>query len=139
MYPDLPIPEVELHELPWSGGEHRLQRLELEAVPMLHREESLGYRLGAIGCSGDTAWGSPVAELARGLDLLLLECTYVTPAAGKAHLALEELREHRDELACRELVLVHVHDAVARALAAEPLRGTRVAADGDVVQVGGAP
>jgi ribonuclease BN (tRNA processing enzyme) len=139
MYPDLPWEEPHWHELPPTGG--RLDRggVQLEAVPMTHREESLGYRLLGecrVGFSGDTTWGSGVPELARDLDLLFLDCTYVEPSP-RAHLSLAELREHRHELACPRVILVHVHDAVAQDLAGDPLPGVTAAEDGMVLTVEG--
>ena len=139
MYPDLPGEEPLWQELPWTGGTVEVAGVQLVAVPMEHREESLGYRLEGscrVGLSGDTCWGSSVVELARDLDLLLLDCTYVEPSP-RAHLSLAELRAHRQELACPRVLLVHVHDAVARALAGSTLPGVEVAEDGLIITVEG--
>ena len=70
-----------------------------------------------------------VPALADGMDTTFLECTY-PEKSPRAHMSLEELREHRGELACPQLVLMHVYDAVRDAQAARPVPGAVVAEDG---------
>lgn len=127
--------ETRFRELPVVPGDGVLEAagILVDTVPMEHHPTSLGYRLhlgdATLGVSGDTAWCPAVGKLARGCDVLLLECTSVEPQ-GVAHVSLAELRRHRAELSVPLTVLVHLNDAVAADLARDPLPGTLAAYDG---------
>ena len=105
----------------------------LRVEPMLHSAASLGYRLDWAGSSvaitGDTAWCEGLERLLDRVDLALVECTNVDAGMGR-HLGLEQLREHRSRLTAKRIVLVHLSDAVARALAVDPIPGVEAAYDG---------
>ena len=108
----------------------------LDVVPVEHHPTSLGLRLridgrgGAVfALSGDTRWCAGLERLARGAALLALECT-TTARTETAHVSLEELREGRSKLEADRVVIVHLPDAVAEALARDPLPGVLVAHDG---------
>ncbi len=86
--------------------------IEIATLPMLHRKESLGYRLRlhdkVIAVTGDTGWTPEVAMLAKNADLLVIECVYYRKSsASKVHLAYEILQEHRNELQAKRVVLTH--------------------------------
>ena len=82
----------------------------------------------AKGVAG--AWCHCDVGLAAESDLLVLECSSVAPLAAPGHISLAELRERRSELACDQVVLVHLPDAVALTLAREPIPGVSAAFDG---------
>ena len=127
--------EIRYHELPpgesaegtTPGG------VRFEALPVVHHPSSLGYRFEVegrrIALSGDTEWCDNLVRLSRGTDAAIVECTDVDDAPG-SHLALSTLRARAGELETARLVLVHLTDAVARALAADPLAGAIAAYDG---------
>jgi ribonuclease BN (tRNA processing enzyme) len=103
-----------------------------DVVPLDHHPSSLGWRLSGGGVTlaitGDTRWCPGLSRLVAGAGIAVVECTSVGRLDG--HLSLDELRERRDELAAERLVLVHLTDAVALALAADPVPGVMAAHDG---------
>jgi ribonuclease BN (tRNA processing enzyme) len=59
-----------------------------------------------IACSGDTAWTDALLDAASGADLFICEAyTYERPV--RFHLPYATLREHRERLGCRRLLLTH--------------------------------
>jgi ribonuclease BN (tRNA processing enzyme) len=60
-----------------------------------------------IAFSGDTRWTPALAELARGADLFVCECsTYETPLAS--HISYCELLDHAAELQATRTILTHL-------------------------------
>ena len=64
-----------------------------------------------IGYTGDTAWTGELPAVAAGTDLLIAEAYYRSRKIPY-HLRLDDLVEHRDELASRRIVLTHMSDDV---------------------------
>jgi ribonuclease BN (tRNA processing enzyme) len=112
--------------------------LRFDVVPMLHDESSLGYRLHVddrtVAVSGDTGWCPSLERLARGADLLLVECTSVA-RQDHPHVSLDELRENVGRLSCERIVLVHLTDEVAEDLARDPLARVVAGHDGMSIEV----
>lgn len=110
----------------------------VDVVPMEHAPESVGYRLRVgdhtIGISGDTRWCDGLETLARGCDLLVLECTFLEQSPS-AHVSLAELRSGRTRLQAEQIVLVHHDDSLAEALAKDPIPDVFIAEDGMVVEM----
>jgi ribonuclease BN (tRNA processing enzyme) len=77
---------------------------------MNHNPESQAYRLEIAGRSvaftGDTLWTDAILDLARGADLLVIDCTFREKALG-SHLTYREIVEHRDEIEAERIVLTH--------------------------------
>lgn len=125
---------VEHHPVPVAKGSHAEGRYRFDTVPLVHHETSIGYRfrLGSftVGVSGDTAWCPGVEELARGCDLLIIECTSVAKAAY-AHVSVEELREGRPRLGAARIAAVHLSDEVEQALKADPIPDVVPVRDGE--------
>ena len=59
-----------------------------------------------IACSGDTAWTDALLDAAAGTDLFICEA-YTYERAVRFHLSYAELRQHRERLGCRRLLLTH--------------------------------
>ncbi len=88
-----------------------------------------------LAFSGDTGWHEPLADLVRGADAFVCECSSVDGDYW-AHLSVEEIRAHRGQLEVGQLFLSHLgveSRRVASECAAE-LEAT-VADDGLVVTV----
>lgn len=121
-----------------SSGRRSHEGVSLDTVPLVHHPTSLGYRFHlpglVVGVSGDTAWCPELVTLARGCDLLVLECTCLKKP-DYPHVSLEELRAGRSKLEVPRIVLVHTSDDVARAHARRPIPGVRVAKDGMILAV----
>jgi ribonuclease BN (tRNA processing enzyme) len=131
---------LEHHEIPVrrANGRDAAGLLRYDAVPLDHHPTSLGFRFHlpgvTIAVSGDTRWCPALEELSRGADLLILECTCLEKP-DYAHVSLEEVRAGIRRLEAKRVVLVHLPDAVARALAKRPIRGVEAADDGMILEV----
>jgi ribonuclease BN (tRNA processing enzyme) len=129
--------EIEYHELPVEGRRGlEAGGLTFATVPMEHHPSSIGYRfdLGGkrLAVSGDTRWCEALERLADDAELLVLECTSVE-RHPHSHVSLAELRAGRERLRCVRILLVHLPDEVATALAADPIAEVTAAHDGLVV------
>jgi ribonuclease BN (tRNA processing enzyme) len=60
-----------------------------------------------IAYSGDTEWTETLVEAARGADLFICEA-YFFDRKIRYHLDYQTLRQHRERLACRRLILTHM-------------------------------
>jgi ribonuclease BN (tRNA processing enzyme) len=126
--------EVRYHE--FAVEEARDQdagRARFDVLPMDHHPSSVAYRLRigdrSLAVSGDTRWCSNLERLAEGTDLLILECTSVAPHPH-AHVSLAELRERVGRLTSARIVLTHLPDDVAVALAEDPIPRVTASYDG---------
>jgi ribonuclease BN (tRNA processing enzyme) len=109
---------VEYRELT-AGETVELGAARVTAVPVHHVPEltAFAYRVEVEGrtflYSGDTRWTDELAAQARGVDLLVCECsTFETQL--DIHISYPEIAARASELGCRRLVLSH--------LGSEPLR-----------------
>ena len=118
---------------------------EVTAIRALHDQVAMAtsfrVRSGAhdLTFSGDTGWQDDLAELARGSDVFICECSTVT-AEYWGHLSVAELTAHRDAIEVGQLVLTHMSAAsrVEANRVADTLDVT-VADDGLEIQLGGVP
>ncbi|MBN2496776.1 MAG: MBL fold metallo-hydrolase [Deltaproteobacteria bacterium] len=99
---------IERHVLP---GPARIGPFEIESRSVPHVEHSVGVAVRARGrClvyPGDCGPGAEVIELARGADLLLIECSLPAGERSAAHLAPADAAEIALRAGVRRLVLTH--------------------------------
>jgi ribonuclease BN (tRNA processing enzyme) len=86
--------------------------LRVTTLPLKHAPESVGYRITAPGgrtvvYSGDTDYCPNIVELARGADLLLLECSFPEGRKVSGHLTPALAGRIAREAGCTRLVLTH--------------------------------
>ncbi len=113
---------------PDAPEEVRFEGLRVKSAPTDHTPGSLAYRLEAGGrslvYSGDTDLSSSLTELARGADLLVLECS--NPFKVEGHLTPAEAGRLAREAGAKRLLLTHFYppcdrvDVTALAAAAFP-------------------
>jgi len=91
----------------------------------------------SLAFSGDTGWQPELADLVRGADVFVCECSNVKGDYW-GHLSVEELLEHRSELDVGELVLTHMSEQ-SRVAANEhsKLLGATIADDGLILNLNG--
>lgn len=112
--------------------------IQVEAIAMDHKAESLGYRLfgpesRSFAFSGDCALNQNVLDLVCEMDLAIVELTMFKQSIPPvSHIALSEVLERRTEFEARKLVWSHIHDALARAAEEE---GLEVAFDGMLLKI----
>lgn len=143
-YGDLLMPErlgfeLRYHELAIAEARQVVTGgLRFDVAPLEHHPTSIGYRFhledGSVAVTGDTRWCPALEELARESDLVVVECTSLEPTE-QAHLSLREIREKVGRLGRGRLILTHLTDEVAAALAADPIARIVAAHDGMVFAV----
>jgi ribonuclease BN (tRNA processing enzyme) len=88
--------------------------LRVTALPLEHAPESVGYRIASsrgrtLVYSGDTDDCRNIVELARGADLLLLECSFPEGMKVQGHLTPMLAGRIAQEAGCKRLVLTHFY------------------------------
>ncbi len=95
----------------------KVNGVEVTAIPVVHSAgtPSYGLRLACagkvIGYSGDTEWTDSLCDIARGADLLIVECYGYAPGTSY-HLDYQTLKSHWDELDARRRLLTHMGPAM---------------------------
>ncbi len=82
-----------------------------------------------LAYSGDTEWTDALIPAACGADLFVCECSSLEEGGGH-HLNYQTLMDHRAELECRKLILIHMNEDMLRRLESLDAEG---AEDGKVV------
>jgi len=88
--------------------------LKIFAKPMAHIPESVGYRIEfqdgkSIAVSGDTDYCKNIIDLAFGVDLLVLECSFPDEKKVEGHLTPSLTGRIGLELNCKRLLLTHFY------------------------------
>ena len=86
--------------------------VQVSTLPLEHATESVGYRITSpegrtVVYSGDTDYCRNIVELARGADLLLLECSFPEGSKVSGHLTPALAGRIAHEAGCKRLVLTH--------------------------------
>ena len=103
--------ELELQELKEQTVDFGSWRLTVRSVP--HTDVSLAYRIdgheGSFLYSGDTDYSEALIELARGVDLLILECAFPEGQKVTGHLTPSLAGEMAARAGVKKLVLTHFY------------------------------
>jgi len=88
--------------------------LRITTLPLEHAPESVGYRVTShsgrtVVYSGDTDYCRNIVELARGADILMLECSFPEGQKVKGHLTPALAGRIAHEAGCTRLVLTHLY------------------------------
>ncbi len=88
--------------------------LRLITKPLAHSDSSIGYRVESkahksLAYSGDTDYCQNVVELARDVDLLVLECSFPNEERVEGHLTPSLARRIAKESNARKLLLTHLY------------------------------
>jgi len=87
--------------------------LEIRSAPVVHNPESLAYRIEYQGkslvYSGDTDYAPSLIDLARGADLLILECAAPEGAKVPGHLIPSLAGQIAGEAQVKRLLLTHFY------------------------------
>ncbi len=88
--------------------------LKIFAKPMSHLRESLGYRVEfkngkSLAVSGDTDYCKNLVDLAFGVDLLILECSFPEGMKVEGHLTPALAGKIALESKCKRLLLTHLY------------------------------
>jgi len=88
--------------------------LKILSRPMAHISESVGYRIEfkdgkSLVVSGDTDYCKNIIDLAFGVDLLVLECSFPDGKKVEGHLTPSWAARIASESRCRKLLLYHFY------------------------------
>ena len=90
--------------------------LRLAWVATLHTPHSIAWRAdgpgGSVAYSGDTGENADVAELARGADLFVCECSFPDDAAVDHHLTPSSAARLARTAQCKTLLLTHFYPSL---------------------------
>jgi ribonuclease BN (tRNA processing enzyme) len=116
----LTLAEISLKALPFRD-------LTIFATPLAHMPESVGYRIElnngrTIAVSGDTDYCRAAVDLASGVDLLVLECSFPEGKKVEGHLTPSLAGRIAAEAHCRRLLLTHLYPPCDRVDMAEQCR-----------------
>jgi ribonuclease BN (tRNA processing enzyme) len=86
----------------------------LKGSPLVHSDYSIGFRLRDTGgkeiaYSGDTDYCPGLIELAKGVDLLILECSFPDERKVEGHLTPSLAGRVAREAQCAQLLLTHLY------------------------------
>ena len=95
-----------------AASDVAIGNLKVTTLPLEHAPESVGYRITSPGgriivYSGDTDYCPNIVKLARGADLLLLECSFPEGRKVSGHLTPSLAGRIAREAGCTRLVLTH--------------------------------
>lgn len=105
---------IEVSEVESDAQFEILPGLQAETFSTPHTSESLAIRLKERGgaslvYTADTGYAKELAEFARDVDLLLLECSYHRNKLVDTHLELTEAMEIAQLANAKKLVLTHLY------------------------------
>ena len=133
---EAPAGLLQLRELNPEGPDRfTWEGLTIKSAPVNHIDSSLAYRVEAEGralvYSGDTDVSETLVELARGADLLVLECA--NPFKVPGHLTPEQAGRMAARAGVPRLVLTHFYppcdEVDVTALAAREFNGEIIRAE----------
>lgn len=95
-------------------NEIKFEHWTLKTKPILHSENSVGYRFEtqdgkSVTISGDTDYCPAVIELANETDLLILECAFPDEIKVEGHLIPAFAAKIANESKCKKLLLTHFY------------------------------
>ena len=97
-----------------SGEKLNFADFSLQGFPLLHSDHSVGFRIKSqdgkvVAYSGDTDYCPNLVELARKVDLLILECSFPDDKKVEGHLTPSLAGRVAREAECRRLLLTHFY------------------------------
>jgi ribonuclease BN (tRNA processing enzyme) len=92
----------------------RFRHMKIRSKPMAHMPESIGYRVElesgkSIAVSGDTDYCENLIDLASGVDLLVLECSFPDEKKVEGHLTPTLAGSIASESRSKKLLLTHLY------------------------------
>lgn len=120
----------ELQAAELAPGHFALGELRVQALPIRHTAQSLGYRfedgLGSVAFSGDADECDELVELARGADLFVCDAAFPDACRTEGHLTPGLAGAIAERAGARTLLLTHFYpECTGHDLAAEAGRTYR--------------
>ena len=104
--------EIMVHEH-WGDG-FAVGELQVGTEPLNHPAACIGYRLtgpdgAAVAYTGDTDETDAVSELARGVEVLISDCSTPDELKAEGHLTPSLAGRIGREANCKKMVLTHLY------------------------------
>ena len=115
---DLPERLMSTEELKTGQKDSReFDGFKIYSAPVNHTPQSLGFRIEdnsgkSIAYSGDTGYCEEIVDLARGADLLILECSFPDEEAIAGHLTPSEAGDIATRAGAKKLLLTHFYPEI---------------------------
>ena len=111
-----PFP-LEFHEFAPTAASQQIEMLDLAGAQVIstpHRQESLAIRVAdtdgtTLVYSSDTGYSESLAEFARGVDLLILECSFYRHKPTVKHLELADAMRLAKLAGPQKMLLTHLY------------------------------
>lgn len=105
----------------------RFQDVRISFRSMVHLSGSVGYQIEfkdvrSLAVSGDTDYCKDIVELASGVDLLVLECSFPDDKKVEGHLTPSLAGRIAQESGCKRLLLTHFYPECDRSDILKPCR-----------------
>ena len=117
---DIPSETMEIEELDIQKPEKRIYRnMKITSQPLTHTPNSLAYRVSgpsgeSLVYSGDTGFCDEIVDLARGSDLLILECSFPDEEEQEGHLTPSLAGRIASMAQAKRLLLTHFYPDVLK-------------------------
>jgi len=115
---DLPDRLMNIEELKTGQKDAReFDGFRIHSAPVNHTPQSLGFRIEdragkSIAYSGDTGYCEGIVDLARDVDLLILECSFPDEETIPGHLTPSEAGDIAARAGAKKLVLTHFYPEI---------------------------
>ncbi len=115
---DIPDELITIEELNTKGPDRRsYPDYDILSIPVKHSPGSLAYRVygkrrESVVYSGDTEYCSEIMDLAKGCDLLILECSFPEGQTVEGHLTPSLAGQIATLAGVKKLLLVHFYPEV---------------------------
>jgi ribonuclease BN (tRNA processing enzyme) len=126
----IPLEIMELEELEIQKTDRRAyEAFDIISQPVRHTPQSLAYRIvvpsgKSLVYSGDTGFCSEIVDLARGTDLLILDCSFPDEEEVEGHLTPSQAGKIASLAGVNKLLLVHFYPEVLATHIVEQCRRT---------------
>jgi ribonuclease BN (tRNA processing enzyme) len=113
----------------------------IRSAPVLHSGSAVGYRFSKAGgpslaYSGDTGYCEEIVELARGADILLIECSYPDGTVKDGHMTPSDVGAVAKESGAKHLVITHMQPELDPAEAVKAIRASGYKGEATVAEDG---
>ncbi|MCS7206067.1 MAG: MBL fold metallo-hydrolase [Leptospiraceae bacterium] len=94
----------------------KYQNYTIQTFPINHKEESIGYKIfdqnHSFAFTGDSVLDEFVFKLMDGVDVGIMEVSFLRKEPESSHISLEEVMENRAKIKTKRLFFNHLYDEI---------------------------
>jgi ribonuclease BN (tRNA processing enzyme) len=135
-YPEITFPFIVYYDELRKNEKTSMFYMDIECVPIEHKDESIGYRFGysnrTIAFSGDSKWHPSLKRLTDSTDLAFVECSSIKKLDAD-HVSVDDLQNSAENYLekSKKTVLIHVYNKIEEEIKKRGLK-YEVSYDGQV-------